>query len=682
MSRMTKSLMAAVAVLLIAAPFSYAGGSSDNSGGNNQGTAPAPSVPSTPTAPAAARSPYFTGDGGSGMSLAVLVPSAQGIAADQNYLPTMVQGVLVSDLAKYSAVSVLDRLRLETVLRETESGIYRNEEDFGRLGQIANVDYALTGSITRTGSGYAMQIQVVGTGTNTIGVTKAAYSGTCTIAEFDNFTGIRKASLELLTQMGVALTDQARQELSAASSAQTVSAQTALAQGITSQRQGTEVAALSYYFQAVDFDSSLAEAANRSSILSRQISSGNIGDDVRNEIQWRRDWVARLAETEQYFNNFADNFFDNFLRTNSMPYTLFYSTNITRQGEINFQTETITLGGIEIILRPSWVWIGSVEPAFRAVQRTVQAVNDGLNATGRRTAWGLDNWPGQGGFNLRRFGRQNKSFSVIIELVNSRNQVIGRQTLQTGGTYEIPVPLPERSISFSVSADDRKTVSFTNVKANDITDSLTIRIASVNGQNAETAARNGVLQIRAVATIEELTNIVIPDGVVSIGASAFRNNQLTSVIIPNSVTSIGEAAFFNNQLTSVTIPNSVTSIGASAFRNNQLTSVTIPNSVISIEEGAFSFNRLTSVTIPNSVTRIEVGTFNGNPLTSVTIPNSVTRIGAVAFNNSELTRITIGANVTFSSSTFSNNFDQFYNSNGKKAGTYTYSNNRWSYSAR
>jgi curli biogenesis system outer membrane secretion channel CsgG len=133
------------------APFSYAGGSSDNSGGNSQSTTPAPSTPSAPApapAPAAPRSPYFTGDGGTGMSLAVLVPSAQGIAADQNYLPTMVQGVLVGDLTKYSAISVLDRLRLETVLRETESGIYKNEDDFGRLGQIANVDYALTGSIT------------------------------------------------------------------------------------------------------------------------------------------------------------------------------------------------------------------------------------------------------------------------------------------------------------------------------------------------------------------------------------------------------------------------------------------------------------------------------------------------------------------------------------------------------
>ena len=38
-------------------------------------------------------------------------------------------------------------------------------------------------------------------------------------------------------------------------------------------------------------------------------------------------------------------------------------------------------------------------------------------------------------------------------------------------------------------------------------------------------------------------DVVIPQGVTSIGESAFLSNSLTSVIIPESVTSIGESAF-------------------------------------------------------------------------------------------------------------------------------------------
>ena len=51
-------------------------------------------------------------------------------------------------------------------------------------------------------------------------------------------------------------------------------------------------------------------------------------------------------------------------------------------------------------------------------------------------------------------------------------------------------------------------------------------------------------------------------------ASAFQHRQdLTSIIIQDGVTSIGEGAFRGcSSLTSVTIPASVTSIGEGAFR--------------------------------------------------------------------------------------------------------------------
>ena len=64
----------------------------------------------------------------------------------------------------------------------------------------------------------------------------------------------------------------------------------------------------------------------------------------------------------------------------------------------------------------------------------------------------------------------------------------------------------------------------------------------------------------------EETKIVIPpkiDGypVIRIGARAFKDNRhIDNIIIPNGVTSIGESAFEHCSLTTITIPNSVTSI--------------------------------------------------------------------------------------------------------------------------
>ena len=71
-------------------------------------------------------------------------------------------------------------------------------------------------------------------------------------------------------------------------------------------------------------------------------------------------------------------------------------------------------------------------------------------------------------------------------------------------------------------------------------------------------------------------NYTIPDGVTSIGISAFTNSQfLRSITIPDSVTSIGVRAFNRSGLTSITIPDSVTSIGSVAFNTcRKLTTVT------------------------------------------------------------------------------------------------------------
>ena len=89
-----------------------------------------------------------------------------------------------------------------------------------------------------------------------------------------------------------------------------------------------------------------------------------------------------------------------------------------------------------------------------------------------------------------------------------------------------------------------------------------------------------------------ITSVIINEGVISIGESAFADcSAPSSVTIPNSVTTIGNTAFIGcTGLTSITIPNSVTSIGQMAFADCYgLTSVTLPNSVTSIGGAAFLF---------------------------------------------------------------------------------------------
>ena len=97
-------------------------------------------------------------------------------------------------------------------------------------------------------------------------------------------------------------------------------------------------------------------------------------------------------------------------------------------------------------------------------------------------------------------------------------------------------------------------------------------------------------------------DVIIPDGVTSIGAGAFKNcTALIVIAIPNTVTSIGNSAFYGcSNLTTITIPDTVTSIGEDAFYDcNNLTTVTIPQQMKTIDLSAFAFSGIKR--IPNLV---------------------------------------------------------------------------------
>jgi len=91
---------------------------------------------------------------------------------------------------------------------------------------------------------------------------------------------------------------------------------------------------------------------------------------------------------------------------------------------------------------------------------------------------------------------------------------------------------------------------------------------------------------------------------------------------------------------------------------------------------------LVSITIRDSVVYIGNYAFISNQLTDVTIPDNVTSIGNWAFAMNRLTSITIGAGVMLGENAFDAGFEKFYESNGRRAGTYTLNDGDWIFQPR
>jgi hypothetical protein len=422
-----------------------------------------------PAQPAAIASPFFTGDGGKGMSIAILAPQAIGLAENLNYLPALVQGEFVSNFSGYSAISVLDRQHLDEQYAELFSGYYSDNAKAGMdLGHLTPTTHILGGNITRTATGYTLQMQITRTADKMI---EASPSSTISFAKLDNLLGIRRTSLDLLEKMGVKPTERTRTELAGGAAANHVSAQTTLARGITAQQQGTVVEALSYFIQSTNYDPNLTEAASRMNILNANISSGNIGVDARNEITWRQEWVARLQETDTFYTNYIKE---------PQPYYLVFSTNV-QKGTINWENETITLS-FTINLIPDNTW-------KNPTNGVINAVKIGFMSTGKAREWQIE-WPAKnsnGGNTV--FVSQNRNYTVVAEIINDKGTSIGNQIVTIPYGYEI-----KDGIIIELKQWNG-IVSFPLVKVDVITDILYIRITSIDGLTAENAARQKNISI-------------------------------------------------------------------------------------------------------------------------------------------------------------------------------------------
>jgi len=417
---------------------------------------------------AAPLGPMFSGNGGSSIRLAVLVPETHGEVPD--FLPILIQGLLNSNINKFSAIRLIDRQNLDRILAEQKLSVNSSfsDSDYIKLGNLTNSQYLLAGLIQKLpGNRYSLQLFISETST---GERKATFIKDGTLAQVMGIY-INEATLSMLEKLGVTLTGSGRQTLLAGSTS-TMQAEASTARGIIAQAGGSEVSALLNYAQAVTFNPSQMEAVNFLNSLKSNISGGTISERILDDIQARAGWIDAFREVNSFFNEHP-------------PFEITFDPNLIQVGETNWKKLTATLG--------MKIQLNSSDAGFNAINTLLE----GLDKTGRRNGWGFNGWPlndisPKTGRTKLFDGKRSFKYKVDAVLLNENGKTLGKSNINFT-TNKIRFRDGDSVIQQPPKINEM--IIFPDIKTDDLTPSLTIIITSVNGIPSADLLTSGYMKI-------------------------------------------------------------------------------------------------------------------------------------------------------------------------------------------
>ena len=134
----------------------------------------------------------------------------------------------------------------------------------------------------------------------------------------------------------------------------------------------------------------------------------------------------------------------------------------------------------------------------------------------------------------------------------------------------------------------------------------------------------------------------------TVGQYMFRDLNLTKIVLPQGITTLGYRAFYNcKSLETIEGAEVATSLDKAVFEScTSLTSVAVNASLTEVPEALFKrCNALDAFTFPVGVTTIGKEAFYGCKLSTLTLPEGLVTIGEDAFNSIEATAVTLPTTV-------------------------------------
>ncbi len=149
----------------------------------------------------------------------------------------------------------------------------------------------------------------------------------------------------------------------------------------------------------------------------------------------------------------------------------------------------------------------------------------------------------------------------------------------------------------------------------------------------------------------DLENIVLPEGLLSIGKFAFSYTKLSSIAFPDSIKIIGDYAFSGcSNIREIYLGDNTEYVGWEAFNEcSNLEKVSISGNVSALERTFARCINLKSIILPKSLKIIGDDTFYGcSSLEEIEAPNGIESIGTNAFIECEnLKKVTLPASIDY-----------------------------------
>ncbi|GHU81151.1 hypothetical protein FACS189468_3100 [Spirochaetia bacterium] len=382
---------------------------------------------------------YFTGSGGADISISVQDPQGKEINQADEWLLLLIKSVLIHDFRKYSAIDIKDS-GVSKVLNTTLTKVSPNE-------------FLLHSTVTDAGKA----------------TVSADYTKNVTTLELRTAIAINQASLDLMRQLKVELTEAALNSVEKPTQEEMneIKGLISLAQGQSAEKQGNIIESLNFMYNAVSFDGTLIEASSRINSLSERVVSGSAGDIIRDDFARQQHWKKIFSDFEEFY-------------TKHLPFEIVFLPRPIQKGETDYDNKTAVMQ-FALTVRES--------QSLESMKKVLKTITDGIAATKRQEAWHLATWP----YNTPLFTK-DRELLLKIEFVNSDGKILDTKTTS------VIVRLFVFRNKISVYTTQNVNISFNPTDIDNLGNEF-VRITHIDGIDTETLMADGFIEVNPIQNL-------------------------------------------------------------------------------------------------------------------------------------------------------------------------------------